>query len=59
MHSFSVGYVSANYYYLAEEVGLDKMQIYELCCNGFRAAFIGEPERQQYLNRLKSAYDST
>ena len=50
------GYENANFQYMADKVGVKADAIYRYCCNGFRAAFIPEEQKQDYIARVDSAF---
>jgi len=50
------GYENANFQYMVDNVGVKAEGIYRYCCNGFRAAFIPEEQKQGYIAQVDAAY---
>ena len=50
------GYENANFQYMADKVGVKSEAIYRYCCNGFRAAFIPDEMKREYIARVDSAF---
>ena len=52
------GYVNENYYAVAETFVLTKEEIYQLACNSFKAAFLSNEQKNNYLNDVEDFYNS-
>lgn len=49
------GYENANLQWMVDNVGSKAQDVYKFCCNGFRAAFIPEEDKMQYLEQVDAA----